>query len=115
MSPCFIATGQQPLLPMDLVLHNFKVPTAEDFPKDIKFLWSTIYQRERHQAIKDKSRADKARRQSTIQVGDLVMLSTRHLVLKAVIGKLKPRFVVLFQVDTHVGAKTLRFTQAATI
>ena len=39
---------------MDLVLHDLKVPATEDFLKDIKKLWSTIYLRETHQAIKDK-------------------------------------------------------------
>ena len=36
---------------MDLALHDIKVPAAEDFLKDIKNLWNTIYQRENHQAI----------------------------------------------------------------
>ena len=67
LSPYFFATRGQPLLPMDLALHDLKVPAAEDFLKDTKKLWSTIYQRDSHQAIKDKSRANKARRQSTIQ------------------------------------------------
>ena len=61
MSPYFVATGQQPLLPMDLILHDFKLPAGEDFLKDTKKLWSTIYQRESYQAIKDKNQAEKAR------------------------------------------------------
>ena len=78
---------------MDLVLHDLKVPAAEDSLKDIKKLCSTMYQRESHQAIKDKNQANKARRWSTIQVGDLVMPITCHLVLKSITGKLKPRFI----------------------
>ena len=85
---------------MDLVLYNLKVSATEDFPKDIKKkLCGTIYQRESHQAIKKKFRANKARKQYTIQVGDLVILSTCHLVLKVVTGKLKPRFVGPFLVE----------------
>ena len=56
--------------------------------KDIKKLWKIIYQREAYQAIRDKNWADKALKQFTIQIVDLVMLNTRHLVLKAVTGKL---------------------------
>ena len=55
MLPYFIATGQQPLLPMNLALHDIKVPATKDFLKDTKKLWSTNYQRESHQAIKDKA------------------------------------------------------------
>ena len=51
---------------MDLVLHDLKVPAAEDFLKDIKKLWSTISQRESHQAIKDKIQTDKAVKKFTI-------------------------------------------------
>ena len=51
---------------MDLVLYNLKVPTAENFLKDIKKLWKTIYQRETQQAMQDKTQADKVQRQSTI-------------------------------------------------
>ena len=60
ISPYFIATGLQPLLPMDLVLCDLKVPATEDFLKDIKKLQSTIYQRENHQATKDETQANKA-------------------------------------------------------
>ena len=81
---------------MDLVLYNLKMPAIKDFLKNIKKLWSTIYQRETHQAVKDKTQADMVWWQSIIQVTDLVMLSTCYLVLKAVTGKLKPRFVGSF-------------------
>ena len=59
---------------MDLVLHNLKVPTTEDFLKDIKKLWKTIYQWKTQQAMQDKTQADKVQRQSTIQFRDLVIL-----------------------------------------
>ena len=36
------------------------------------------------------------------------MLSTRHLVLKAITGKLKPRFVGPSQVQAQVGANAFR-------
>ena len=48
LSPYFVATGRQPLLARDLVLYDLKVLATEDFPKDIKNLWSTIYQRATH-------------------------------------------------------------------
>ena len=35
MSPYFAATGQQPLLPMDLELHDLKVSATEDCLKNI--------------------------------------------------------------------------------
>ena len=60
MSPYFINTGKQPLLPMDLALLDVKLPETEEFLKEIKKLWITIYQRESQQAIKDKTQADKA-------------------------------------------------------
>ena len=44
---------------MDLALHDVKVLATEDILKDIKKLWSTIHQRESHQAIRDKTQADK--------------------------------------------------------
>ena len=59
MSPYFIATEWQPLLPMDLVLCDLKEPTTEDSLKGIKKLWNAIYQRESYQAIKDKTQVDK--------------------------------------------------------
>ena len=43
MSPYCMATGQQPLLLIDLVLRDLKVPATEDFLKGIKKLWKTIY------------------------------------------------------------------------
>ena len=42
---------------MDLALHDVKVPATEDFLKDIKKLWNTIYQRESRQDIEDKTQA----------------------------------------------------------
>ena len=95
---------------MDLILHNLKVPATEDFLKDIKKLWNTIHQRETQQDIQDKSRASKAQRQSNIQVEDLIMLRTRHLVLKAISRKLKPRFIGLLRVEAQVGANTFKLT-----
>ena len=59
MSPYFTATGQQPLLPMDLVIHDLKVLATKGFLKGIKKLWKTIYQRETHQAIEEKTKTDK--------------------------------------------------------
>ena len=38
------------------------------------------------------------------------MLSIRHLVLKAIIGKLKPRFVGPFPVEAQVGANAFKLT-----
>ena len=110
MSPYFIATVQQPLLPMDLVIYDLKVPATEDFLKDIKKLWKTIYQRETHQAIQNKTKSDKAWRQSIIQVGEFLMLSICHLVLKAVTRKLKPRILGTFWVEAQVGANTFKLT-----
>ena len=43
------------------------------------------------------------------------MLSTHHLVLKAVIGKLKPRFLGLFRVEAQVGANTFKLTLPTTM
>ena len=43
------------------------------------------------------------------------MLNTHHLVLKAVTGKLKPRFVGLFQVEAQVGANIFKLTLPATM
>ena len=58
MSLYFVTTGCQPVLPMDLVLYDLKLPATKDFLRYIKKLYSTIYQREIQQAIKDKTRAD---------------------------------------------------------
>ena len=44
---------------MDLMLCDLKVPVTEDFLKDIKKLWNTTYQSDSHQAIQDKTQADK--------------------------------------------------------
>ena len=100
---------------MDQVLYDLKVPATEDFLRDIKKLWSTIYQRETHQAIKGKTRADKAWWQPTIQDKDLVMLIIYRLVLKAARRKLKPRFKGPFWVEAQVGANTFKLTPAATM
>ena len=43
------------------------------------------------------------------------MVSTRHLVLKAVTGKLKPRFIGPFQVEAQLGANAFKLTLPATI
>ena len=41
------------------------------------------------------------------------MLSTCHLVLKAVTGKLKPRFIEPFCIEEQVGANTFQLTPPA--
>ena len=115
MSPYFVATGLQPLIPMDLVLCDLKVSATKDFLKRIKKLWSTIYQRETHQAMKDEIRADKVQQQSTIQVGDLATLSTCNLVLEAITGKLKPICTGPFQVEAKMGANTFKLTLPTTM
>ena len=87
---------------MDLALYDVKVPATKDFLKNTNNLWNTIYYRESHQAIKDKSKANEAQKPSTIQVGGLVMLKRSHLVLKVVTGKQKPRFVGPFRAEAQV-------------
>ena len=86
---------------MELLLYNSNIPATEDFLKNIKRLWRNICQRESHQAIKDKTQAGKAQKQSTIQPNDLVMLSTRYLVLKLIERKLKVRFRTLSSGGTN--------------
>ena len=51
---------------MNLAFHDLKVPETENFLRDSKKLWSTIYQTENHQAIKNVTRADMAQQQFTI-------------------------------------------------
>ena len=46
----------------------------------------------------DKIKADRHRRVVRYSVGDRVLLSTKHLALKGVSGKLKPRYVGPFRV-----------------
>ena len=66
-------------------------------------------------SYKRQSQANKARKQSTIQVGDLVTLNACHLVLKAITRKLKPRFLEPFQVEEQMGANNLKLTLPATM
>ena len=54
--------------------------------------------------MSDKQAADQVRRVSDIEVGDLVLLSTRYFLLRSSPGKLKPPFVRPFQVTKAVGA-----------
>ena len=55
-------------------------------------------------------RADRARRDLDFGVGDLVLLSTKHLELKGVKGKLKPRFVGPFTVQKLVGSNAAKLS-----
>ena len=68
-----------------------------------------------HQAIKNKAQANKVWKHSTIQIRDLVILSTHHLVLKAVTEKLKPRFVGPFWVEEQLGANAFKPTLPTTM
>ena len=74
-----------------------------------------IYQRERHQAIKYKNQAEKAKRESAIRLKDLVMLKTRNLALKAITIKLKARFIGPFQVEAQVGTNAFTLTLPTTM
>ena len=59
--------------------------------------------------------ADWARRAFSIEVGDLVLLSTCYLSLRSSPGKLKPRFVGPFRVTKAVGANAFDLELPATM
>ena len=89
-SPYFVATGRQPCLPVDLALSDFKVPAVGNFLYRITSLWRTVKAKLIGQSQRDKTAADQVRRSAKISEGDLVLLSTRHLQLKAISGKMSP-------------------------
>ena len=60
------------------------------------------------QSAADAARADAARRESDIAVGDLVMLSTRNLKLRAVGAKFKPRYVGPYRVIASAGRNAFK-------
>ena len=96
--------GRQPCLPVDLVLSDLKVPAVGNFLDQITSLWRTVKAKLIGQSQRDKTAADQVRRSAKISEGDLVLLSTRHLQLKAISGKMKPRFVGPVRVLRAVGA-----------
>ena len=108
-SPHLIATGRDLLLPIDTILEANNIPVASQFTQEIRNLWRKCKLRLEQVQKKNKLRADKSRRQVTFGVGDLVLLSTRHLRLKGSEGKLKPRFVGPFSVLQFVGANAVKF------
>ena len=67
------------------------------------------------QAAKDQQAANHARRAADIEAGDLVLLSTRHLQLRAVSGKMKPRFVGPFRVLKAVSANAFELALPETM
>ena len=91
------------MLPVDHILAAGEVPAANKLSEDLITLWRNCRQKLLKVQQQDKARADKARRESGISVGSLVLLSTRSLNLKRVAGKLKPRFVGPFKVCKLVG------------
>ena len=103
-SPYFVATGRQPCLPIDLALSDLKVPAVGNFLDRITSMWRTVKAKLIGQSQRDKTDADHARRSAKIKEGNLVLLSTRYLQLKAISGKMKPRFVGPFHVLRAVGA-----------
>lgn len=86
------------VLPIDLATSDVPVPAAEDFTKELITLWKETKGRLEAQQTKDKKRADRSRRDAGISVGDFVLLSTRHLKLKGVSPKLKPKYVGPYKV-----------------
>lgn len=56
---------------------------------------------------------DSHRRDSGLTAGDRVLLSTKHLQLKGVSGKMKPRFVGPFTIEEMVGTNAVRLSLPA--
>ena len=114
-SPYFVATGRQPCLPIDLALSDLKVPAVGNFLDRITSMWRTVKAKLIGQSQRDKTAADHARRSAKIKEGDFVLLSTRYLQLKAISGKMKPRFVGPFCVLCAVDANAFELDLPATM
>ena len=73
---------------MDVVTTPMTVPTAEEYITRIQCTWESVQQRVTQQQINDAQRADQARREAGIMIGDNIVLSSRNLKLKSRPGKL---------------------------
>ena len=100
--------GRQPCLPINLALSDLKVPAVDNFLDQITSLWRTVKAKLMGQSQHDKTAADHARCSARIREGDLMLLSTRHLQLKATTGKMKPNFVGPFHVLRAVGTNAFQ-------
>jgi hypothetical protein len=104
--------GRRPRLPLDQALAPLRshepaegrVPAAHSFLERFKLLWQQAAAAQRKAQEEQKRYADRHRREETFQVGDLVLLSTKDLVLADTAdskraAKLGARFVGPFPVE----------------
>jgi hypothetical protein len=105
-TPFFVNYGQSPLTPVLAELRSKDAPTAKEFA----VAWQTSVERARKfmriAQERQQRYANQQRRDVDIKAGDLVMLSTRNLKIKAGVSsrKLLPRFIGPFTVREMVGS-----------
>lgn len=108
-SPYSLVYGREMHLPLDTLVPPSDVPAATDFLERLRSSWEAARRNLETAKASQKCQADKKRRpHSDVNVGDLVLLSTKNLALKGVTRKLAPRFVGPYRVvHTRGTAATL--------
>ena len=109
MAPFQVLYGKIPLMPMEHLVPERKVPHAEDFLMKM----TNVIKEVRHNLIKakqaQKKYADKHRRSHTFKEGDQVLLSTKNLNLPdQQKGKLGARWAGPYQITEEIGENTFR-------
>ena len=70
ISPHEIAYRRKLRMPMDLAVAPMTTEAANSYVEDLQELWRKVQEKLTTQASKDATRADKARRESPIKIGD---------------------------------------------
>ena len=102
--PFVLNCGQHPLTPLDKGSTRNNIPSANDFVGKLRASLDKAKECLRKAQQRQKSFADKRRREVSFEVGDRVLLSTKNLRLQAPgARKLLPRYVGPFEVKKRVG------------
>ena len=108
LSPYEVVYGRKALFPVDVAVQPANVPAAQLFVRDLKATWEKIRATLLRVQESDKRRADRARREAQVHVGDRVLLSTTNLRLKSQSDKLRPRYIGPFRVLSQVGKNAFK-------
>lgn len=95
-------------MPMDLAVAPLTTEAATEYVDQLQAIWRKVQEKLAAQSAKDAKRADKARRQAKIEVGDFVLLNAKNLRLKAKPGKLRPLYVGPYQVLRAIGRNAFK-------
>ena len=109
-SPFYLNYGYEPVTPIQLIRGNEEVRTESigSFVRRITSDWKSARENLKRSVDFQAKYYDKKHRDVEFTEGELVLLSTRNLKMKGILGKLKKRFVGPFKIEQKIGQQAYK-------